>query len=213
MVNRILKQIDELEKNVKYSENMEDNYRELIYSYPVLNKADELSLFKIYNNTKDTLFKDVIFKCHLRDVYDCCTDITGYKLDLVSEGNILMYELIDKYDYTVPYTTFSNFLKTRLTVLYKNMTDENNTSLDTKMSTHELASLEDKGKNLTEEQDTSIYEKIESYKKKKSNKTVDYNYLEYDYSKVMTEKLYLNKELVLKKKNDALKLLKIILKK
>lgn len=149
-IDDLLNKINECESNVDYEKNQEGYYERLVHSYPVLSMEDEKVLFSIYKTSQDKTFKDIIFKCHLRDVYDCCTDITGYKMDLISEGNILLYEFIDSYDYTMPYISFKKVLTTRLTVLYKKMADENNSSLDTRMSTHELSNLEEKGKNFTE---------------------------------------------------------------
>lgn len=219
MFDGIIKQINDCENNLKYSEDVEGNYKELIYSYPTLKYGEERSLFKLYNKTKDKIFKDIIFKCHLRDVYDCCTDITGYKLDLVSEGNILMYELIDTFDYTMPYANFNNFIKTRLTVFYKKMIDDNNSSLDTKMSTQELARLEEIGKNFTENHrnntlphdESNIYDKLNKLKIKRLDKKEE-PYQINDYSILMTQKLYNSKTLMLKKKNDALKIINELFK-
>ena len=155
-IDDLLKQINDCESNIDYENHQEGYYEKLVHGYPILSLEDERILFNLYKVSHDKTFKDIIFKCHLRDVYDCCTDITGYKMDLISEGNILLYEFIDSYDYTMPYTSFKKALTTRLTILYKKMSDENNSSLDTKMSTHELRSLEEKGKNFTENIDTEI---------------------------------------------------------
>ena len=92
-------------------------------------------------------------------------------MDLISEGNILLYEYIDSYDTTMPYINFKQVLTTRLTILYKNMADENNSSLDTKMSTHELRSLEEKGKNFTENVGSDVNER-EDIKKVKKTKLI-----------------------------------------
>lgn len=168
-IDDLLKKIDECENNIDYENYQEGYYEKLVHGYPVLSLEDERILFSLYKTSNDKTFKDIIFKCHLRDVYDCCTDITGYKMDLISEGNILLYEFIDNYDNSMPYVSFKKALTTRLTVLYKKMADENNSSLDTKMSTHELRSLEEKGKNFTEniESNTNEKEDIKNIKKYK----------------------------------------------
>lgn len=214
MFNKLIEKINSCENNVKYSEDIEGNYKSLIYSYPILKYGEERSLFKLYRRTNDTTFKDIIFKCHLRDVYDCCTDITGYKLDLVSEGNILMYELIDSFDYNMPYMDFSKYIKSRLTLFYKKMIDDNNNSLDTKMSTHELARLEELGKSFTElhkdnniSKEENYYDKLSKLKIKRLIPEKEEKYSLKDYSAIMTDKLFKNKSLVLKKKYDALKII------
>jgi hypothetical protein len=168
-IDDLIRRINECESNIDYEKHQDGYYEKLVHSYPVLSMEEERNLFILYKLSKDKTFKDIIFKCHLRDVYDCCTDLTGYKMDLISEGNILLYEFIDNYDSTMPYTNFKQALTTRLTVLYKNMADENNSSLDTKMGTHELRSLEERGKNFTENIESNISEKedIKNIKKYK----------------------------------------------
>ena len=170
-IDDLIKKIEECESNVDYENHQVEYYEKLVHSYPVLSMEDDRKLFILYKLSKDKTFKDILFKCHLRDVYDCCTDITGYKMDLISEGNILLYEYIDSYDTTMPYINFKQVLTTRLTILYKNMADENNSSLDTKMSTHELRSLEEKGKNFTENVESDVNER-EDIKKVKKTKLI-----------------------------------------
>lgn len=209
MLEELTKRIEDIEKRIEFDPNNENNYRNLIYSYPILNYVDERKLFEFYRTTYNKEIRDIIFKCHLRDVYDSCTDISGYKLDLVSEGNILMLELIDTFDYKMPYITFTQFLKTRLTVLYKKMTDDNNASLDTKMSTYELACLEEKGKNLTNyriNEESNIFKELSHYAH--NNNHIKNKYDTIDNSILMTRKLVNRKDEILKKKRDAILILK-----
>lgn len=150
MVEDLLKRIEMCETKILY-EKHKDNYMDtLVHSYPVLSLEDEKELFKLFRTTHDKKYKDIIFKCHLRDVHDTCKDTTDYRTDLIGEGIVLLCEFIDLYDYTMPYTTFTDQLKVRLTILYNEKSLENNKSLDTAMSTQDLIDLENNGKCLTD---------------------------------------------------------------
>ena len=151
MVEDLLKRIEICESKIDY-ENYRDNYLDkLVHSYPILSLDEEKELFKLFSTTKDKTYKDIIFKCHLREVHDTCKDTSGYRSDLISEGIVLLYDFITEYDYEVPYTTFTDQLIARLTILYSKKISENDKSLDTEMSTQELAGLEQNGKCLTSE--------------------------------------------------------------
>ena len=143
--------VEELLKRISECESKSDGCVEkIIHSYPVLTLEEERKLFGLYDFTNEKQYKDIIFKCHLRDVYDTCDDESGYRQDLISEGTILLYEYIDHYDFRMPYTTFKDNLVIRLKFLYNELKEINNKSLDTRMSTYDLACLEENGKNLTE---------------------------------------------------------------
>jgi hypothetical protein len=148
MIIELLKRINEVEIKEDIS------FEEMAFSYPILSLADEIELFKIYKITQEKLFKDIIFKCHLRDVYKTCNDKSGYRQDMISEGIILLYKLIDNYEFTYPYISFKKILTKELRNLFKELREDNNDSLDTRMSTYDLSCLERKGKNLTESSDS-----------------------------------------------------------
>ena len=153
MVEELKKKIEECESKLD-SEN--NNYLEkLVHSYPELNLNDERILFNLYKISNDKTYKDIIFKCHLRDVYDTCKVTNDYRADLISEGTLLLYEFIDNYDYRIPYNNFRKVLQTRLKLLYEEKINDNNNSLDSKMSIKELINLEKRDKCLT---DTDVIE-------------------------------------------------------
>lgn len=213
MVEELKKKIEECESKLD-SEN--DNYLEkLVHSYPELNLNDERILFNLYKISNDKTYKDIIFKCHLRDVYDTCKVTNDYRADLISEGTLLLYEFIDNYDYKIPYSSFKKALTTRLVVLFNDMITKNDKSLDTKMSTHELACLEEHGKDFTEVVRTP-YEKKDKYAalsgiKNNSNKKTN-KYFGVDYAILNTRRLINQKDILEKKKIEALKILKLTLK-
>ena len=148
MVIELLKRINEVEIKEDIS------FEEMVFSYPILSLADERDLFKTYKMSQEKLFKDIIFKCHLRDVFKACNDKSGYRQDMISEGIILLYKLIDNYEFTYPYISFKKILTKELRNLFKELIEDNNDSLDTRMSTYDLSCLEKKGKNLTESSDS-----------------------------------------------------------
>ena len=150
MIKDLLRRIELCESKINYEKHKDKYLEKLVYSYPILTLEEERELFKLYKTTKDKIYKDIIFKCHLRDVHDVCTDTSSYRSDLISEGIVLLCEFIDYFDYSMPYDNFTNVLKTRLTVLYNDKSMENNKSLDTEMSLQELAGLEKNGKCLTD---------------------------------------------------------------
>ena len=148
MIEELKKKIEECESRLDSEDGIYlDN---LVHSYPKLNINDERILFGLYKNTKDKNYKDIIFKCHLRDVYETCDDKSDYRPDLISEGTLFLYKYIDCYDYDLSYPSFKENLTARLKLLYWKLTENNNKSLDTKMSTHELKCLEERGKCLTD---------------------------------------------------------------
>lgn len=155
MVKEILKKIDDCESKINYESNKEGYLEELVHSYPILSLNEERVLFNLYKTTKDKTYKDIIFKCYLRDVYDTCTVFNDVRADLISEGTILLYEFIDNYDYRIPYNSFRKVLQTRLKLLYEEKINDNNNSLDSKMSIKELINLEKRDKCLT---DTDVIE-------------------------------------------------------
>lgn len=142
--------IEEIEKRIEFDPNNENKYKVLIESYPTLNFVIERELFKQYKSTGDKEIRNIIFRCHLRDVYEACKETSEYKIDSISEGNVLLLQLIDEYDYRMPYSSFRQYLKPRLKLFYKGMFDNNDAFLNTRMSTYDLACLEEAGKNLTE---------------------------------------------------------------
>ncbi len=150
MVEKLLKQIEKCEREVNYEEQRGNYLNKLVHSYPTLTMPEEKELFKLYKTTGDRTYKDIIFKCNLKVVHDTCTDTTGLREDLISEGIVLLCEFIDHYDYTMPYMTFTQALKTRLTVLYNSKIIDNQKQLNTEMSTHELEEQEEEGKCLTD---------------------------------------------------------------
>ena len=150
MVKRLLEQIEKCESEINYEKHRDKYLETLVHSYPTLTVPEEKELFKLYKTTGDRTYKDIIFKCNLKVVHDTCTDTTGLREDLISEGIVLLCEFIDHYDYTMPYMTFTQALKTRLTVLYNSKRIENHKQLNTEMSTQDLEEREEKGECLTE---------------------------------------------------------------
>lgn len=146
MFESLIKQICEIEKKIEFDIKNEANYKRLINSYPVLDYATERKLFESYNKNGDTEIRDVIFKCHMRDVYDCLIKSNKYNEDLISEGNVLLLQTINKFDYTFPYITFKEYLNVRLVVLFNEMGSKEDAFHKTKMNIQDLARLESKGK-------------------------------------------------------------------
>ena len=128
----------------------------------------------------------------------------------------------------MPYSSFKKALTTRLVVLFNDMITKNDKSLDTKMSTHELACLEEHGKDFTEVVRTP-YEKKDKYAelsgiKNNSNKKTN-KYFGVDYAILNTRRLInqnpqyrfiyeinIQRDILEKKKIEALKILKLTLK-
>lgn len=150
MVIKTLRNIEECEKKAKYSENIEENYIKLVYRYPDLSKNEELELFNEYWSTGNPVFREAIFKCYLKYVYELCKDETGYKLDLVSEGNIVLYEAIDSYDPEGTYTNFKYYVYSKLRGYYKRWARDNEEALAFGMSLNKLKVLESKDIDETE---------------------------------------------------------------
>ncbi len=147
--------VQELLKRISETERKEDaTIEEIAFSYPVLSLLEEIMLFNDYRISNDKRIKDIIFKCHLRDVFNACDDKSGFRQDMISEGIILLYSLIDEYDLRIPYSSFKKNLTNELINLFKELRQDNNESLDTRMSTYDLSCLENKGKNLTESYDS-----------------------------------------------------------
>lgn len=159
----LVKQINEIEKKIEFDSTNEKTYKKLIDSYPSLDYVTERNLFKYYKQTNNKDIRDVIFKCHMKDVYECQIKFKKYNEDLISEGNVLLLQLIKRYDYTIPYTSFKDFLRIRLQVFYNEIACNDDAFNKTKMNLHELASLESKGINITKNtiEDNTLIEKEE----------------------------------------------------
>ena len=71
-------------------------------------------------------------------------------MDLVSEGNIILYEAIDSYKPNSSYYTFKNFLSSKLCGYYKRWAKNNEEALNTGMSLTQLEILEEKEIDVTE---------------------------------------------------------------
>lgn len=146
MFEELIKQISEIEKKIEFDIKNETNYKRLINSYPTLDYVTERKLFESYKKNKDYELRDVIFKCHMRDVYDCLIKRNKYSEDLISEGNVLLLQTINKFDYTFPYITFKEYLNIRLVVLFNELSCKEDAFSKTKMNIQDLARLESKGK-------------------------------------------------------------------
>ena len=172
MIEKLKKTIEEIEKRIEFDPNNESKYKMLIESYPELNIVMEIELFKQYNKTHDKEIRNIIFRCHLRDVYAVCKKESEYKFDTISEGNVLLLQYIDDHAESLRVMeacnnkfpiNFGKNLKTRLTMLYRGMFDNNDAFSKTRMSTYDLACLEETGKNLTEEtEESNEYDELTS---------------------------------------------------
>jgi len=149
-LEEIKERIEKCERNCKYREDPIENYEKMIYRYPSLNAKNVDTLFRIYKKTGSKDAKDIIFKCHLKDVYEACKDETGAKLDLVSEGNIVLYDLIDTFLDETEYIYFKGYLKIKLKSLFSYLSKKNEQSLDSEISLNKLVVLENKDIDLTE---------------------------------------------------------------
>ena len=165
MFEKLKRTIEEIEKRIEFDPTNEAKYKMLVKSYPELDFVTERELFKQYIETHDKEIRNIIFRCHLNDVYTVCKKESEYKFDTISEGNLSLLQYIDEYALSlramkelnseIPYISFRKNLKTRLTMLYRGMFDNNDAFLKTRMSTYDLACLEETGKNLTEESEES----------------------------------------------------------
>lgn len=149
MIKKLLEQIEKCESEIDYEKHRDKYLDILVHSYPTLSLSEEKELFELYNKTRDRTYKDIIFKCHLKDVHDTCTDTTGFRDDLISEGIVLLCVFIDHYDYTMTCNTFTEALKSKLSTLYNSKRIENHKQLNTEMSIQELEACEDAGECLT----------------------------------------------------------------
>ena len=172
-IDSLKKEIEDSERKIKFKEDAFDNYINIAKSYPNINNEDTNALFLKYIISKDRDIKDIIFKCYLKDVYETCDDKTGYRLDLISEGYTLLYQLIDLYDprdyKNMPFRTY---LKVFLSTLYERLTRINEESLDTEMSIDRLISYESKDIDLTEESKESKLFTQKYILKKEEEKTI-----------------------------------------
>lgn len=150
MIERLLEQIEKCESEIDYEKHRDKYLDTLVHSYPTLTLSEEKELFQLYDKTRDRTYKDIIFKCNLKVVHDTCTDTTGYRDDLISEGIVLLCEFIEHFDYKMPNTTFTQALKSKLSVLYNSKKIENNKQLNTEMSIEELKQHEEEGKCYTD---------------------------------------------------------------
>lgn len=164
MVEELLKKIEDCENNIKYERHKDKYLDKLVHSYPTLTVPEEKELFKLYRSTKDHKYKDIIFKCHLKDVHDTCTDTSSYREDLISEGIVLLCEFIDYFDNNMPYITFREALVTRLFVLYTSKKMEND--LNNNMFLQEL-------KEYEKNNDVSIDEIKSNKNKQRSRKIIE----------------------------------------
>ena len=173
MFEKLKKTIEEIEKRIEFDPTNEAKYKMLVKSYPELDFVTERELFKQYIETHDKEIRNIIFRCHLNDVYIVCKKESEYKFDTISEGNLLLLQYIDDYAESLRVMeecnnkfpiNFRKNLKTRLTMLYRGMFDNNDAFSKTRMSTYDLACLEEHGNNLTEDikQETNEYDELTS---------------------------------------------------
>jgi hypothetical protein len=238
-LEEIKTKIEKCERNCKYSEDPIENYEKMIYRYPSLTDNNVSTLLRVYKKTGSRDAKDIIFKCHLKDVYETCKDETGAKLDLVSEGNIVLYNLIDSFLDETEYVYFKGYLKIKIKSLYSSLSKQNEQSLDSEISLNKLKVLEDKDIDLTEcARDSKLIRPrlsneearandflfitmfnrdskncISEYKKELINLYYGVNGKERHSNKELSDELKQNYNFLSRKRCDALYVLRYVLKK
>ena len=123
--------INDSETKVKYKKDAFENYKGIADAYPSLDLGESNSLFLEYIRSKDSNIKDIIFKCYLKEIYKLCEDAGDIKNDLISEGYVLLYQIIDLYDprdyKDVP---FICYLRMFLSTLYERIIRTNEEALE-----------------------------------------------------------------------------------
>ena len=149
IIKDLSNKIEENERRIKFKEDYEEYYRELVLGYPNIDSIEENILFNEYSKSNNKEIRDILFKCHLKEVYNLCFDKTGYRLDLISSGNIVLMMSIDSFNADSTYTNFRQCLKAKLEGFYKRWIRDNEEALNTDMSISKLISLEDKEIDVT----------------------------------------------------------------